>query len=374
VSFKILIVDDSEMNRMMLTAMLDGKYELLEADSGQACLDQVKACNPDLILLDVNMPGMDGHDTCTELKSHEETSSIPVIFVSGLDTPEERLAGFEAGGDEYLIKPVVEEDLLKKIQENLDKVNLMKTAKKDASDAMNVAMEAMTSSSELGQVINFVTDTLEAHSLDQMVEKICRISEEFGLTSCALIPGNRPIFYGCEGESVEAKLLLKTEGINDRITHFGIRTIVKSDNLSLLIKNMPIDDESRYGRINDHLAVLISIADGRIQTIKANMALRENRHTVLNRVIDMIEHQIDQIKNQFIKHDNHIRNTMLDMIINLESELFRLGLEEDQEVALMQLAYGAQTKIEQTRGSSHEMEVSLGNILEILYELLNKNE
>ncbi|MCJ8315079.1 MAG: response regulator [Saccharospirillaceae bacterium] len=372
--FTVLIVDDSQMNRMVLTAMLEDKYDLLEADSGQSCLDLVEKHNPDVILLDVNMPGMDGHETCVQLKSQESTSNIPVIFVSGLDTAEERLAGFEAGGDEYLIKPVKEEDILKKIVENLEKASVMKTAKRNANDAMNVAMEAMTSSSELGQVINFVTATLEAHSLEQMAHKICTIAEDFGLTSCAMVPDVKPVYYGCEEGTVEARLLLKSQIIKDRITHFGIRTIVKSDNLCLLIKNMPIEDESRYGRINDHLAVLISIADGRIQTIKANLALKKNRHTVLNRVIDIAENQIEQIKVKFSQHDNHIRNTMLNMTAKLETELFRLGLEEDQEQALMELAYSTQTSIEETRGSSKDLEASLGQILKMLYELLNKNE
>jgi len=101
---------------------------------------------------------------------------------------------------------------------------------------------------------------------------------------------------------------------------------------------MPIEDESRYGRSNDHLAVLISIADGRIQTIKANLALKKNRHSVLNRVIDITEHKIEHIKAKVVVHDNLIRNTMLEMIVQLESDVFRLGLEEEQELALMELA------------------------------------
>ena len=148
------------------------------------------------------MPGRDGHETCLKLKSQ-------VSFVSGLDTAEERLACFEAGGGEYLIKPVNEADILAKSTENLDKASVMKTVKKNANDAMKIAMQAMTSSSALVQVIHFVTATLESNALQQMAKKICSTSEAFGFTSCAMFPNNRPVYFGCKADTVEAKLLLE---------------------------------------------------------------------------------------------------------------------------------------------------------------------
>src|SRR3712207_935534 len=83
---------------------MDG-YEVLEADSGPAALDALTASNPDLILLDVMMPGMDGFEVCRRLKQDEQTRLIPVVFVTALDDRRARLKGIEAGGDDFLTKP-----------------------------------------------------------------------------------------------------------------------------------------------------------------------------------------------------------------------------------------------------------------------------
>lgn len=103
---KILVVDDHPSSRMTAVALLSVEgYNVLEADSGPAALDCVLDSNPDLILLDVMMPGMDGFEVCRRLKQDEQTRLIPVVFVTALDDRRARLKGIEAGGDDFLTKP-----------------------------------------------------------------------------------------------------------------------------------------------------------------------------------------------------------------------------------------------------------------------------
>ncbi len=80
-------------------------YEVLEADCGAAALAAVSEGNPDLVLLDVMMPGMDGFEVCRQLKQNEHTRLIPIVFVTALDDRRARLKGIEAGGDDFLAKP-----------------------------------------------------------------------------------------------------------------------------------------------------------------------------------------------------------------------------------------------------------------------------
>jgi putative two-component system response regulator len=102
----ILIVDDEPQNLAALREMLRDEYKLVFARSGEETLEAVAKHLPSLILLDVEMPGMDGYETCRRLKANVATEHIPVLFITGRTGPEDEVAGFEAGGEDYLGKPV----------------------------------------------------------------------------------------------------------------------------------------------------------------------------------------------------------------------------------------------------------------------------
>ncbi|WP_008317656.1 HD domain-containing phosphohydrolase [Leptolyngbya sp. PCC 6406] len=103
---KVLVVDDNPPSRMTAVALLSVEgYVVLEAGDGYQALERVASQTPDIVLLDVSMPGMDGFEVCRQLKRNENTRLIPVIFVTALDDRRARLKGIEAGGDDFLTKP-----------------------------------------------------------------------------------------------------------------------------------------------------------------------------------------------------------------------------------------------------------------------------
>lgn len=108
----ILIVDDEKRNVKLLEAILAKEYRILSANSGREALAVVDAERPDLILLDVMMPGMDGIQVCRTLKSGESTRMIPIIIVTSLSDKEDRVQAYEAGADDFLSKPVDRIELL----------------------------------------------------------------------------------------------------------------------------------------------------------------------------------------------------------------------------------------------------------------------
>ena len=109
----ILIVDDQVENIHILGEMLsDSKYRVGIAESGEQALKAIPAVQPDLILLDVMMPGMDGFETCRHLKSSPDTSDIPVIFLTAKDSLEDILKGFEVGAADYITKPFQQQEVL----------------------------------------------------------------------------------------------------------------------------------------------------------------------------------------------------------------------------------------------------------------------
>jgi len=104
--FSILIVDDEPINIKVLTAALKDEYYIFTAQSGCDAITQLKEHKPDLILLDVMMPELDGYDVCCNIKSDTSFADIPVIFLTSLDSLEGELRGLELGGIDYLTKPV----------------------------------------------------------------------------------------------------------------------------------------------------------------------------------------------------------------------------------------------------------------------------
>src|SRR6056297_1323740 len=112
-SGKILVVDDVATNRIILKVKLASAcYDVLQADGGAAALRIARAEQPDLILLDVAMPDLDGIEVCRRLKADAETADIPVIVVTAYDDTRAKLAALEAGAEEFMSKPLDDLGLL----------------------------------------------------------------------------------------------------------------------------------------------------------------------------------------------------------------------------------------------------------------------
>lgn len=117
-SKSVLLVDDEEMTRDLLRLMLKGTgFTIYEAEDGFVALEQVEIHNPDIMILDVMMPGMDGLAVCRALRSKPQTADLPVIMLSAKTTPTAIQDGLDAGANKYLTKPVGFKELLNNIQD-----------------------------------------------------------------------------------------------------------------------------------------------------------------------------------------------------------------------------------------------------------------
>ena len=116
-SARILVVDDQEPNVRLLEAKLKAEYfEVITATSGQQAIDAARSGQPDVILLDVMMPEMDGFEACRRLKADAATRHIPVVMVTALDQREDRVQGLECGADDFLTKPVDDVTLFARVR------------------------------------------------------------------------------------------------------------------------------------------------------------------------------------------------------------------------------------------------------------------
>ncbi|MEE9220058.1 MAG: response regulator, partial [candidate division NC10 bacterium] len=116
----VLIVDDEPMLRQMVREHLERHgLQIEEAESGQEALEFAHRVNPDLILLDIMMPDLNGLQVCQALREHEATRAIPVVLLTSQDGLEDRIRGLDAGANDYLTKPVQPSELLARVKAHL---------------------------------------------------------------------------------------------------------------------------------------------------------------------------------------------------------------------------------------------------------------
>ncbi|WP_227788664.1 response regulator [Nodularia sp. LEGE 04288] len=148
----ILIVDDKLENIRFLSDFLSKhNYQVRKAINGQAALTSVKSLPPDLIILDINMPGMGGYEVCQRLKNDPETSIIPVIFLSAGNEVKDKILAFEAGGIDYITKPFNLEEILVRVQTQLKVQQLQKNLRDRNQEIQTMLLELQKTEAALIQ-------------------------------------------------------------------------------------------------------------------------------------------------------------------------------------------------------------------------------
>ncbi|UTW54261.1 PleD family two-component system response regulator [Kordiimonas sp. SCSIO 12610] len=172
---RVLVVDDVPPNVKLLEAKLNSEYfDVLTAYSGPEALDIIAREHPDIVLLDVMMPGMDGFEVCRRIKSDAATAHIPVIMVTALDQPSDRVAGLEAGADDFLTKPVQDLALFARVKSLVRlKVMLDELRNREATGA-NMGWENPDDNTPFEQSLPTDASILIVDEQERVMERIAR--------------------------------------------------------------------------------------------------------------------------------------------------------------------------------------------------------
>ena len=133
--YKILIVDDVVSNVLLLKILLTNEqFQVCTANNGTTCIEVAKTEHPDLILLDVMMPDINGFDTAVVLKKDATTRDIPIIFLTALNTPQDLVRGFQVGANDFLTKPFNKEELVMRVMQQISLVAAKRIIEKQNSE------------------------------------------------------------------------------------------------------------------------------------------------------------------------------------------------------------------------------------------------
>ncbi len=333
---RILIVDDSPDDIHFLMENLKDDYAVLAATSGEKALEILaKQSAPNVILMDVMMPGMDGYETCRRIKSDPHTKDVDVIFVSAHDSTDEKLAGYEAGGSDYVIKPFSPSELVQKVQLAINNRQRQHALEKEKTSAIETAMTAMTSAGELGVVLEFLRHSFTISNITDLAQHVVEAIARYSLQcSVQMRSAVETININNTGPAspLEQELLSRLSD-QGRIMEHGGRLIMNFGDVSLLIKNMPLDDPDKCGRIRDNVALLAEGAESKLQALEIERHVIENRSRLQELAFDS-NSALQEIEK--IQQDQKEKNIqIMDAVMQqLEESFLSLGLTEEQELHL----------------------------------------
>ncbi|MCP5268607.1 MAG: response regulator [Zoogloeaceae bacterium] len=335
----ILVVDDDEFMRLLIAEAINDKFRILDADSGKCCLELAASEQPDAILLDVEMQGLDGYETCRLLKNEPELCNIPVIFVSSHDQISARLRGYEAGADDYIVKPFDPPELIAKISALMDKVSAQSHLKEMASSASRTAMTAMSNVSEMGTLLKRLQSLNACRNFSELAEAAISALASYDLQGVVQVRGpDGALTRTSHGPAtpLEASVIGHMAGM-ERMVQFRNRLSITYPQISLLVSNMPQDDNDRCGRLRDHLSVLIESAEVRAANLSAD-------HNALRRA-NIIAASVKRITEALAEIDYDQRHSRIatgiaiqDLTTSLEHAYAKILLTETQEETLARVA------------------------------------
>jgi CheY-like chemotaxis protein len=311
----ILIVDDQPGNLASLEQILGADYRVSSAQNGRICLDLTYQLHPDLILLDVDMPVMDGLTVCRKLKADPATSLIPIIYISALSRLEERLAGYRAGADDYVAKPYDVDELLAKIRIALNNRYDLKAAKERAIRLHGDVVESLTACHELDALRKFVQSLFVCSDVRSLGDCLLQTFDRFGLRVIVRMLGNgHYISHAGEVGALDREVM---EAMYDkgRMIDFGHRTLVNADHISVLVRNMPVHDSVRYRRWKENINLLVGVVNNCVASLEA--AAPKRHHGKLQLLVKDLDRLIENLQDPSMPIDQEHTTSHLTQLLNV---------------------------------------------------------
>lgn len=338
----ILVVDDDELTREMLQASLADTATVSAVGSGREALSLAQAESIDLVLLDVDMPEMNGYATCEALKADAGTRDVPVIFLSACVTIDERLRGYQAGAVDYLTKPFDVPELQAKIALAIKQRDANRELNSQLEDVMNAAMTSADMYGEVGVVLELQRKLGGCQHYDEIAAVVFESLERSGFEGCLRLRGRQGLL-SCTARSecsaLENSILDHLEKMpGASMQPVGDNTSFNYGQVLLLVRNLPMgpsalnrtpEEADRFGRARDNIALIVEGALARVRSL--DIETQNSSLESTSRLVKLTREALIDISAQQHATRLQINSVFQSMREEIESSFIHLGLSESQE-------------------------------------------
>ncbi|QDX81745.1 hypothetical protein B9N43_11060 [Denitratisoma sp. DHT3] len=325
---RILIADDDFVVRGALAATFGGDFEIDEAASGEECLRRIEARPPALVVLDIEMPGMDGYAACRQIRTRH---SMPVIFLSAHDTLDERLEAFASGGDDFVSKPFDGEEFRHKVSRLIDRHLQLAEIRREQESLQEFTAQLLQDIGRKDVLFSFMRQNMHCTDYEVLADSLLRATDEYAIRCHVQVRyGGGAVTQTPSGPAspLETSVFEQCASLGPEF-RFGRRMILNCGDVSVIVLQLP-EDASTAERLQERLSVLTESAAAIAETIHIRKE-SASRAEALQAASAFSSAAVEELRDKYRAQQADTHVFLQRLIDDVESQYVHLGMTERQE-------------------------------------------
>lgn len=367
-------VDHDPVSRIVLESMFERDYTVESFADAESCLARVEDRLPDLMLLDVELPMMNGYGLCRQIKSEPVLRSIPVLFISHDEDLAARIEAYESGGEDFILKPYAVEEVRRRVAVVRRTLEEASRLRGQISDSELLSSLLLSSMDEYAVLIKFMRVLNESEHVEAIAQSLLTMLHAFRLKGAVQIRDPwTSLTLSEEGRDRPLeKAVIEHLSSMERIFEFKSRSVYNFQHVTLLVNNMPTHDAELCGRLRDHLAIAAEMAEARVQSVIGQHSLQLAQQGLAGVLEDTSRALSTYVDNQRQLRKQGAEDVQA-LINRLTLSIVPLGLNSELEEEILELVDARTHDILQRFLSSDDTAETLTSLIERLHQVLRQS-
>lgn len=348
-------------------------YPVVHYQDVQSFLDEFNDCIK-LILLDLIQADESGLEQITTIKT-EANETTPLVVVHGASLKSCRLSAFKLGCDDFIDESVNNDEIALRCEKLIYNKIANEQLQERVQQANQMAFIAMSDTSDLGVNIQFMIDANQCNNLDELGMRLLQSVDNYGIKASLQLRSEfeiKNMEHSGLAKDLESALLWELRG-DGRYVDFGKRSVMNYEQVSLLVKNMPVDDEKKYGAIKDNVFSLLQGADARLKALD-NLKQLEQQQNLMKTLAIRMKSMMEEVDKGY----QHVMRDIADVVENMaegtHDVISHLALHEDQEKALETVMDEGIMNTSKIFSEGLQLDESLKKVISEMDEILAEGE